>query len=481
MIRQGTAVVEVMTEPIDARMVKDATIDGPVRLAQERLHAGAAWLKPMRSAALKRFSDIGFPTTKDEEWRFTNVAPIAKTAFAIAGESPIRLPAQQIRHFNFPGLACHQIVFVNGLFAPHLSLIFAGGRELPAGVKILPLAKVLELDRKLIEPHFARYAVEQQDAFTCLNSAFIEDGAFIVVPKGVELDQPIHLLNISIGNSGGSGAGDSGARNSGAGAIMTHPRNLIVADRDSRICIIEHYVSMDDATYLTNAVTDVVVGDNAHVEHYFIEQESPQAFNVSTLRVHQQRGSRCTSHSVLLGGKLVRNNVNAVLGGEGCDCLINGLYVGSDSQHMDNHMRVEHAQPHGDSRQFYKGILNDRSSAVFSGRIIVNPGAQKTDAKQTNKNLLLSDEAHVDTKPQLEIYADDVKCTHGATIGQLDDEAIFYLRARGLSLSAARSLLIHAFAGESLNRMSIEPVRNYLDTLLLARLPGGEILKQVLA
>jgi len=223
-----------------------------------------------------------------------------------------------------------------------------------------------------------------------------------------------------------------------------------------------------------------VVGENAHVEHYFLEQESPKAFNISTLRIHQQRDSRSTSHSVLLGGKLVRNNVHTVLGGEGCDCLINGLYVGSDSQHMDNHMRVEHAQPHGDSRQFYKGILNDRSSAVFSGRIIVHPGAQKTDAKQTNKNLLLSEEAHVDTKPQLEIYADDVKCTHGATIGQLDEEAIFYLRARGLGIDAARSLLIHAFAGESLDRMGIPSIREYLDKLLLARLPGGTILEQVL-
>jgi Fe-S cluster assembly protein SufD len=215
------------------------------------------------------------------------------------------------------------------------------------------------------------------------------------------------------------------------------------------------------------------------VDHYLLEQESVESFHVSSLRVRQMRDSRFASHTVLLGGRLVRNNVHAVLDGQGCQCLINGLFVPTGAQHMDNHMRVEHAQPHGDSRQFYQGILNGRATGVFSGRIVVHPGAQKTDAKQTNKNLLLSDDAHIDTRPQLEIYADDVKCTHGATIGQLDEQAVFYLRARGITEAAARALLIHAFAGESLDRMKIEPVRAYLDSILLKRLPGGELLERL--
>jgi Fe-S cluster assembly protein SufD len=240
---------------------------------------------------------------------------------------------------------------------------------------------------------------------------------------------------------------------------------------------VEDYVSLGAEVYFSNVVTEAVVGQNSVLSHYMIEQESKQAFNVSTLRVEQGRSSNVASHTVLLGGALVRNNVHPVLAGEGSECLINGLFMGTGRQHMDNFMRVEHASPHCDSRQFYQGILDGRSHGVFSGRIIVHKDAQKTDAKQTNNNLLLSQEAQIDTKPQLEIYADDVKCTHGATIGQIDEDAIFYLRSRGIAEDAARAMLLFGFANESLERMKIESIRQHLKTLVAQWLPEGKLLE----
>ena len=292
----------------------------------------------------------------------------------------------------------------------------------------------------------------------------MEDGAFVSVRRGTVLEEPIHLLYVSTETPA---------------PVITHPRNLIVAGEDSQVTVVEDYVSLGDGVGFSNAVTEVVVGQNSVLSHYLIERESPQAFNVSTLRVHQGRSSSVTSHSVLLGGALVRNNVHPVLAGEGGDCLINGLFLATGRQHMDNYMKVEHASPHCGSRQFYNGILNGQSHGVFHGRIIVHKDAQKTDAKQTNRNLLLSEDAQIDTKPQLEIYADDVKCTHGATIGQIDEDAIFYLRSRGIPKDSARGLLLFAFAGESLQRMKVEAIRTHLEALVAQWLPQGALLEDV--
>jgi Fe-S cluster assembly protein SufD len=319
-------------------------------------------------------------------------------------------------------------------------------------------------DRASLEPHLARYADFHRDAFLALNTAFMQDGAFISIPRGVVLEEPIHLLYVSTEL---------------AVPTMTHPRNLIVSGEDSQASILEDYVSLGGGVAFSNAVTELVVGQNSVVSHYLIERENTQSFNVSTLRVEQGRSSNVTSHSVLLGGALVRNNIHPVLAGEGCECVINGLFVPRGRQHMDNYMQVEHASPHGSSRQFYKGILDGQSRGVFHGRIIVHKDAQKTDAKQTNMNLLLSEDAQIDTKPQLEIYADDVKCTHGATIGQIDEEAIFYLRSRGIALASAKALLLFAFAGESLQRMKIEPLRKYLEGLVTEWLPQAKPLEDV--
>jgi Fe-S cluster assembly protein SufD len=417
-----------------------------------------AWVHPLRKAALARFTELGFPTTRDEDWRFTNLAPLARTVFRLpdgAGPGPTR---EALDPFLIPGLACTRLVFVDGRFAPDLS---AKGR-LPRGAVAGSLAEVLRSQRALVEPHLAQYADFTQDAFTALNTAFMEDGAFVWIPRGAVLDEPIHLLHVSTASSF---------------PVVTSQRNLIVTEEDSQAAVIEDYVSLGEGVALSNAVTEAVVGQNGVLEHYLLERESHQTFNVSTLRVQQGRSSNVTSHSVLLGGALVRNNVHPVLAGEGGECLINGLFLATNHQHMDNFMRVEHASPHCGSRQFYNGVLDGHAHGVFHGRIVVHKDAQKTDAKQTNRNLLLSEDAQIDTKPQLEIYADDVKCTHGATIGQINEDAVFYLRARGISREAARALLLFAFANECLQRMRVEPVRRYLEGLVGRWIPKADLLE----
>lgn len=431
-----------------------------VRFEKSATQNGRAWLSQIRQAAIERFSELGFPTTRDEDWRFTNVAAIARTSFRLPQDDRIELAPQDIDPFIFPSLECSQIVFVNGRYSPELSSLLL----LPNGVKVESLAQAITSDRSLIEPHLAQYADYQKDAFSALNTAFMEDGAFIYITKGTVLREPIHVLYISTATTD---------------PIITHPRNLIVMDEDSQATIVKDYASLGSDIYFSNVVTEAVVGENSVLSYYFIERESKKAFNVSTLRVQQGRSSNVVTHSVLIGGALVRSNVHPVLAGEGGECIINGLFMSTGRQHMDNYMKVEHASPHCDSRQLYKGILDGKSRGVFHGRIIVHKDAQKTDAKQTNKNLLLSEEAQIDTKPQLEIYADDVKCTHGATIGQMDRDAIFYLRSRGIAEESARALLLLAFAGENLQRMRVEPIRKRLEEIVAQWFNQGKLLEEV--
>jgi len=416
---------------------------------------GQAWLRPIRHKAILRFTELGFPTTRDEDWRFTDVSPIATTPFAsaptLAQDGHARLTSRELERFTFPDLTCSRLVFVNGRCAPELSSLL----PLPDGVRVSSLGQTFASDPDLLEEHLARYADFQHDAFTALNTAFMADGGFVHIPKGVVLQEPIHLLYVSTET---------------AAPTITHPRNLIVADENSQATVVEQYVSLTDQAYFSNAVTEAVVGQNSVLSHCLIDRESQQAFSISTLEVRQASSSNVVSHSVLLGGALVRNNVHLILGGEGGGCLVNGLFMPTGRQHMDNYMKVEHVSPHCDSRQFYNGLLNGRGRGVFHGRIVVHEGAQKTNAKQTNRNLLLSEDCRIDTKPQLEIHADDVKCTHGATIGQLDEDALFYLRARGIAKEAARAMLLLAFASENLNRIKVEPIRVYLEGLARQRL-----------
>lgn len=405
------------------------------------------WLKSIREEGISTFAELGFPTTRDEDWRFTNVAPIARSAFEISRNGYIEPSSDEIAKFMFEDGSNATLVFINGYYAPELSRT----ESLPQGVIVSSLAEALREHEELAREHLAKYADIKNEAFTALNNAFFEDGGFVYIPSGTVLENPVHLLYVS--------APTEKPR-------VTSPRNLIVAEENAQANIVEQYAALEESVYLSNVVTELVVGENSTLGHYLIERESKKSFNVSTLRAQQGRNSNIRSHSVLLGGAIVRNNVHPVLAGEGCDSLINGLFMSKGRQHMDNYMKVEHASPHSDSRQFYNGVLDGRSRGVFHGRIVVHEDAQKTDAKQTNRNLLLSDNAQIDTKPQLEIYADDVKCTHGATIGQIDEDAIFYLRSRGIPQEASRDIILNAFTNETLDSMSVESVKNYCSALV---------------
>ena len=421
----------------------------------ERLQKAAgdpAWVAAARKAAMARFAELGFPTLQDEDWRFTNVAPIARLPFRPALDSSADgVTAESLSQLAFAGLPGPRLVFVNGHFAAALSSLVPP----PPGVRIANLAAALAADPGLIEKYLFRHARSDANAFAALNTAFFQDGAFIFVPAGQVVAEPVRALYVSTAKENGGAA---------------HPRNLILADPGSQLTFIESYVSLGGAAHMTNAVTELVAGDHAVVEHLKFQDENTHAFHISTLQAHLGRASKVIAHSIVTGAKLSRNNINTTLAGEGLECVLNGLYLTKGDQLADHHMIVEHAQPHCASHEYFNGILADRSKGVFHGRILVRPGAQKTDAKQTNKNLLLSDDATVDTKPQLEIYADDVRCTHGATIGQLNEDSIFYLRARGIGLDTARRMLIHAFAGEIIERIRHEAARDEMDQLVWDRL-----------
>ncbi len=404
------------------------------------------WLRKLREDAFARFCETGFPSTHDEDWRFTNVSPIARTQFALPSEAAPRISKNDIVSWQIAGAAA-RLVFVDGRFALELS----DHANLPAGVEVASLKDQITKDPDAIKPHLGRYLDTKRDAFSALNTAFLENGAYVHVGRGKIVEAPIHLLFVSTENETPS---------------MCLPRNLLVFEDETQGTVIEEYVSLGGGTVLSNSATELVAGESATVSHYMIEREHRQAFNVSTLRIQQARSANVASHSLLLGGGLVRNNVHPVLAGEGGECLINGLFVGEGRQHLDNYMYVEHAQPHCSSRQFYNGILDGHAHGVFHGRIVVHKDAQKTDAKQTNRNLLLSDDAQIDTKPQLEIYADDVKCTHGATIGQIEENALFYLQSRGIDEVSARRLLLLAFAGECLERMRPGVARDHSEILI---------------
>ncbi|MDB6121619.1 MAG: sufD [Pedosphaera sp.] len=411
-----------------------------------------SWLFPIRKAGISRFAEVGFPTLNDEDWRFTNVAPIAKLPFKpLFDTSKGQLTPTALKNFSFASLKGSRLVFVDGHYSKELSSILPQ----PEGVKIGSLATAFETDSAIVEKHLARHIGAENTAFTSLNTAFFHDGAFIYVPAGQTVAEPVHLLFVSTSSEAGA---------------TTHPRNLIIAEKQSRLTVIESFVSTVNGPYFTNSVEELVIGEGAIVEHCKFQDESPEAFHIAAINVQLGRSCNFIAHSIATGARLSRNNIWTNLAAEGVECILNGLYLTKDDQLADNHMIVEHAKPHCNSHEYYNGILDDRSKGVFHGRILVRPDAQKTDAKQTNKNLLLSEDATIDTKPQLEIYADDVKCTHGATIGQLNDESIFYLRARGIGLETAKQMLIHAFAGEIIDRIRYEPLREEMDKIIWDRL-----------
>ena len=415
----------------------------------ERMNGNVpAWVTTLRREAMRRFSELGLPSTRLEDWKYTDVAPIAKQPFRLATMVPARIAAHVVDDASF-GIGS-RLVFVNGRYAPDWSATAA----LPAGTRVASLGAVLANEPELIEPHLARHATPDH-GFTALNTAFIQDGAVVYLPRGAVVADPIHLLFIA--QPGGEPA-------------VAHPRIVIVAEADSQATVVETYIGAGVGAYFTNVVTEIVLGANADLAHYVLQRESAQAFHVGTVEVHQGSASRLRSYAVSLGGALARHDINTQLDAEGCECTLDGLYMLAGTQHVDHHTSIDHRQPRCTSRELYKGVLDGKSSGVFNGKVYVRPHAQHSDAGQVNKNLLLSDEATIDTKPQLEIFADDVKCSHGATIGRLDDMALFYLRSRGIDVAEARTLLIAAFANELIGRMGVAPVRAQLERLVSSRL-----------
>ena len=434
---------------------------------------GAENLRSLRERAFGQFVHSGWPTTRLEPWRFTNVAPIARSRFrlpsvgtGVGGDNTADVAGAidhtQLAPFELAGIDGPRVVCINGRFSSALS--GASLATLPAGVEVRGLADVLATNPALVESHLSKLAGFDTPAssFTALNTGLLQDGVVVRVAAHTVVETPIQLLFVT----------------AGGGQIMTHPRVLVLAGEQSQLRLVESYGSVpgvtgdDDTPYFTNAVTEVVVGDGAVVDHHKLVRERAQAYHIASMHLTTGRGSTFSSHAITLGGAIVRNDVRAEMNGEDGECTLNGLYLANGRSLVDNHTTIHHAAPHCNSHELYKGILDDQSRAVFNGKIIVAIDAQKTDAKQTNKALLLSEDAQINTKPELEIFANDVRCTHGATIGQLDENALFYLRARGLDVEQARNVLIHAFASDLLNRITIPSIRAQLDDVLLQQLPG---------
>ena len=410
-----------------------------------------SWLLPLRKGGMARFAELGFPTSALEDWRFTSLASLTKLPFRSAPMDGAGLNISTIQQFHFTQIPGSRLVFVNGRFAKELSTI----TTLPDGVTVSSLADALVSNPALVEKHLGRYVKTEDNALAALNTALFEDGGFIHVPAGKAVTEPIHLLFVTTTKDVG---------------VTVQPRNLIVAEANSSVTVIESHVATNKGAYFTNSVTELFAGDNAQLEHIKFQDEALEAFHIATVQGRFLRGSQVSTHSFALGARLSRINLRTKLDGEGIEAILNGLYITRGEQLADHHMIVEHAQPRCASHEYFNGILDDKSKGVFHGRILVHPIAQKTDAKQTNKNILLSDDATADTKPQLEIYADDVKCTHGATIGQMDPDSIFYLRARGIGLERAKRMLVHSFAGEIIARVKCQAVREELDKVAWDRL-----------
>jgi len=408
-----------------------------------------AGAQSVRRAAFERFATLGFPTTKNEDWHFTSVAPIAEQEFTLLTAPSGDVKRADLERFMFGTSDWYTMVFVNGRFAPELSAI----AKLPAGVKIRDLASAWSTSPDSVD-RIGRVTSYDNNAFTALNTAFMYDGAVVEIAKDADVERPIHLLYVT---------------DATAAKTMMHPRNVVVVGRNARATLIESYVSTSDAMYLVNAVTEVSVADGATLRHYKMQREGRRAFHVGTIEAHQARDSHYVSFSLAIGAELSRTNIYTTLDGEGAGATLNGLYMVDGEQTCDHQTQIIHAQPNCFSRELYKGVLDDRSHGVFNGKVYVHPIAQKTDGKQTNNTLLLSDTAHVDTKPQLEIFADDVKCTHGATVGQIDQTALFYLKSRGIDRALARRLLTYAFAADVLETIEVDAVREGLEEMTLER------------
>jgi len=410
-------------------------------------------VRQLRQLAMTQFEQLGFPTTRMEAWRNTNLAQLAKSEF-LAPDANIAIEQSQLQPFYLDNSI--QVVVVAGRFRPDLSSLDG----LPREVGIIGLAEAITQNNRLVLTHLGRYADYREEALTALNTAFLSDGVLIHVPEKVTIDRPINVICLS--------------SNRNHTATVTHPRTLVVAGRTTQVTLAERFVRLSGGPTFTNAVTEIVAGPGSIVDYTRLQLEPDDAHHIATVQVHQEADSRVELHTITIGGGLVRNNLNSTLAAEGAEVSLNGLYLVRESQHVDNHTRIDHAAPHCTSAENYKGILDDQGHAVFNGRIIVHQDAQKTDATQSNQNLMLSDQALVNTNPQLEIYADDVKCRHGSTVGQIDEDIIFYFLTRGIDRDAARRLLVHGFTREITNRIENQTIREFVNELIDRWFPNGQ-------
>ncbi len=435
------------------------TKSGTVFTAQATASAasgGPAPLKDLRSAGAAAFALLGFPSTRSEDWGYTNVSAIAETQYVAATDRALgALPdAAVLDAFTF-GRSWPLLVFLNGRYVPSLSSV----ATLPDGVRVMTLAQAARDEPDLLQRYLGTAAPADRDGFTALNAAFAAEGVLIHVAKEMVTDVPVHLLHVT--NREGAG-------------VMSHPRHLVVVDRQAKASVIESYVAIDDVSYFTNTVTEVILEDGATLQHLRVQREALGAFHVGTIEARQARDSHFMQFSFQTGAQLSRSNVYTVLNGDGCGTTLNGLYMLDGAQHGDHQTRVEHVAPNCFSRELYKGLLDGRSHGVFNGKVYVHPEAQKTDGKQTNNTLLLSPAAQIDTKPQLEIFADDVRCTHGATVGRMDETALFYLKSRGVGSVLAKQLLMYAFAADVIETIDNDAVKHALEQMTLERFTGIE-------
>jgi len=419
-----------------------------------------AGLRALRARGAERFGALGFPSTREEDWRFTNVGPVARTRFERPRQAWGRDDvARAIAPLRLAGAL--EMVFVDGRFAPELS----SAPETSAGVWAASLAEVARREFGRVEARLGHHASFVERPFAALSTALFEDGAFVAVERGAAVASPIHLLFYVT---------------AGTAPTAVFPRVLVEVGENAQVTIVETYSGAEDARYLVAPVTEIVAGAGAVVDHYKLQRDALEAFHLGLLHVESGRAATVSTHTFSLGAAIARHDVEGALVGEGSETTLNGLYLVRGRQLADYHMRVDHAAPHTTSHELFKGVLNDRGRGVFNGRIHVHRQAQKTDAKQTSRNLLLSREALVNANPQLEIFADDVRCTHGSTVGQLDDLAVFYLRSRGIGFEAARSLLTYAFASDLIERVKVPAVHDQLQEFLLAWIPQGEIVREAI-
>ena len=406
-------------------------------------------LNHLRQKALVTFNELSFPTTRDEEWRYTNISPLLKHNFSIANNETL-ISKERVSKYLFDELISHQLVFVNGYFSAENSKL----NKLPEGVIIGSLSDAIKNYPEIVEKHFGKYAGDDHQIFTALSTAYIKDGAFVYVPDGKIVEDTVHIIFITSELNK---------------KIITQPRNLFVAGKNSQLSIIEHYVSDDENIHFTNTVTEIFVDENSVFDHIKLQEESRNAFHIARMEVNQERYSNFKSFFFSKGAAISRNNFNSKFNDDSGECTLNGLFLIKEEQLFDIHTVIDHAKPHCDSHEHYIGILDDKARGVFNGKVFVRQDAQKTNAFQKNNNIILSDNALVNTKPQLEIFADDVKCSHGATIGQIDEEAMFYLKSRGIGDKSATAILLNAFASVVLTPIKVESVRKYLKEILSKR------------